>query len=136
MKKLRVTVNGVTYDVEVELLEDDEEVDSYGFAATNIQNIAPPPTAPSSGSAPAPAAPRPSPATGGDSNVLTSPIPGVIKEVKVKVGDAVQENDPLVVIEAMKMDTIISSPVEGKIKEVQVQAGENVQQGQTLITFA
>lgn len=134
MKKLRVTVNGVTYDVEVEVLEDDEEIGSYGFAATNIQNIAPPSTTPPS--APAPAPPRPSPTTAGDSNVLTSPIPGVIKEIKVKIGDAVKENDPLVVIEAMKMDTIISSPTEGKIKEVQVQAGENVQQGQVLITFA
>ncbi len=133
MKKLRVTVNGVSYDVEVEILEDDEEGGSaYGFP-------------PSTGVAPR--ASRSEPAAGpvkqistppkgsGSSNEVTSPIAGVVAEVKVSAGAAVKENDSLMVIEAMKMHTNISSPSAGTIKEIKVKPGDAVQQGQVLITF-
>lgn len=134
MKTLRVTVNGVTYEVEVEIISDDSEVEGYGYGSTSIYS----PAAPS----PAPVAPvspmRPSsppPSTAGGSKTLTSPLPGVVKGVNVKPGDVVKENAPLIVLEAMKMETIISSPVDGKIKEVLVSPSQNVMQGDTLVTF-
>ncbi len=133
MKKLRVTVDGVTYDVEVEILEDDED-SSYGYAATNVYAPGPAPAA-APPVAPPPAAGAPSKPTGANSKSLTAPIPGVVKEAKVKPGDKVKENDPVVILEAMKMETVISSPMDGVIKEVLVNASQNVQQGEVLVTF-
>lgn len=142
MKKLRVTVNGVSYDVEVEVLEDDEEGgSSYGFPpATSVPRPQPQASAGGGGAPPAPArqqpvsAPVSKPSVSG-SNELTSPIAGVIEAINVSVGDSVKENDPLIVIEAMKMHTNISSPISGKVKEVLIKVGDAVQQGQVLLTF-
>lgn len=141
MKKLRVTVNGVSYEVDVEVLEEDDEVgDGYGFpASTSAPPAARVPTGGNAGApAPAPAKAAPPAATSStaeEKNVLTSPIAGVIVEIKVKAGDSVSENDSVVIIEAMKMNTNVSSPVSGKVKEVRVSAGDGVQQGQVLLTF-
>ncbi len=137
MKKLRVTVNGVSYDVEVEVLEDDEEGGTpYGFPpATGVTHRVPAPAAaepPKTRKEPTPAAKISS--DGG--REVTSPIAGVVAEVKVSVGDKVQENDLLIIIEAMKMHTNISSPATGEIQEIKVRAGDAVQQGQVLVTFA
>lgn len=138
MKKLRVTVNGVSYDVEVEVLEDDEEGgSSYGFPpATSVPRPQPQPSAGGGDAPPTPAQQQPvsKPSVSG-SNELTSPIAGVIEAINVAVGDSVKENDPLIVIEAMKMHTNISSPVSGKVKEVLIKVGDAVQQGQVLLTF-
>jgi len=134
MKKLRVTVDGVTYDVEVEILEDDDD-SSYGYAATNVYTPGPAPAA-APPVAPPPAASAAPKSTGGaNSKSLTSPIPGVVKDVKVKPGDKVKENDPVLILEAMKMETVISSPMDGVIKEVLVDSSQNVQQGEVLVTF-
>lgn len=139
MKKLRVTVNGVTYDVEVEVLEDDEDTSgSYGFSATNIysQPPAPSPAAPSPAAAPStPPAAAPPTAPSGDAHTLTSPLPGVVKKINVKPGDAVKANDTVMVIEAMKMETNISSPVDGTVKAINVSVEQSVQQGEVLVTF-
>jgi len=141
VKKLRVTVNGVSYEVDVEVLEDEDEIGTgYGFpSSTSAPPAARMPTGGNAGApapAPAPAAaPAAAPSTGDDKNVLTSPIAGVIVEVKVKAGDSVSENDSVVIIEAMKMNTNVSSPVSGKVKEVRVSSGDGVQQGQVLLTF-
>lgn len=136
MKKLRVTVNGVSYDVEVEILEDDDEGGAaygYGLTAMPLTPLTPPVGV---GPAPAPAKlPVASPPASGAANELTSPIAGVVHDVKVKIGDVVKENQPVVVIEAMKMNTNISSPVNGKVKEIKIKTGDPVQQGQVLIVF-
>jgi biotin carboxyl carrier protein len=137
VKKLRVTVNGVNYDVEVEILEDDEEGGiPYGFppatgVAPQAQRKSTPPAAPSRATTTQPSAQTPS----SGSNMVTSPIAGVVAEVKTSVGATVKENDLLIIIEAMKMHTNISSPVAGTIKEIKVKAGDAVQQGQVLVTF-
>lgn len=133
MKKFRVTVDGNTYEVEVELLEDDAEGGStYGFpsATSAPRPVGPAPSAP-------PAAPRPAPAGpgSGSSKEVTSPIAGTVIEVKAKPGQKVKENDVLMIIEAMKMNTNISSPDAGTIKAINVEAGQNVQQGQVLVVF-
>jgi biotin carboxyl carrier protein len=138
MKKLRVTIDGVTYDVEVEVLADDED-DGYGYSATNIYSnqptvrSAPPPPAAARPAAAAPASPPP--AAGGGSKTVTSPLPGIVKSIKVKVGDSFAANAPLVVLEAMKMETVISSTSAGVVKEIKVTPSQSVQQDEVLVVF-
>ncbi|NUM36732.1 MAG: biotin attachment protein [Candidatus Brocadiae bacterium] len=136
MKKLRVSVNGISYDVEVEIIEDDEHrLSPYGATAYHPHHAhTPVATQPHTPVAP----PAPTKAKSGeskDSKALTSPIAGTVLEVKVAAGAEVQTNQPLIVIEAMKMETNISSPVSGKVKEIKVKAGDAVLQEQVLVTF-
>lgn len=134
MKKLRVTVNGKVFDVEVELLHDDDEHGAtYGTPMHSIrpqQAHAPKTKASAEISGPVK---RP-PST--DQKEITSPIAGTISEVKVREGQQVQENDLLMVIEAMKMNTHISSPISGEVKRIEVKESEGVRQGQVLLRFA
>jgi biotin carboxyl carrier protein len=55
--------------------------------------------------------------------------------VKVAVGDSVNQGDPVIVIEAMKMNTNVASPTTGKVTSVNVKPGDNVKQSQVLMTF-
>ncbi len=139
MKKLRVTVNGTSYDVEVEVLEDDDVGgSSYGFPPVTSGPRSTTPSTPSAGGSAAPVAAQPkqsTPSPSGSSKEVTSPIAGVVAEVQVSVGAEVKENDLLVILEAMKMHTNISSPVSGKVKDIRVKSGDAVQQGQILLTF-
>lgn len=137
MKKLRVTIDGVTYDVEVEVLADDSD-EGYGYSATNIYSSQPAmrsAAAPPAAARPAPAAPASPPATGSGSKTVTSPLPGVVKVVKVKVGDSFAANAPLVILEAMKMETVVSSTSAGVVKEVKVTPSQSVQQDEVLVVF-
>lgn len=139
MKKLRVTLNGVSYDVEVEVLEDDDEGGAaYGYTMSAVPPMPQAPVmAPSTSAAPvvAPKPAAPAPASNGGGNELTSPLAGVVHKINVSVGDAVKENQPVVVIEAMKMNTNINAPAAGKVKDIKVKAGDPVQQGQVLMVF-
>lgn len=69
----------------------------------------------------------------GSSGAVLSPMPGKIMAVKVKVGDQVNANQVVCVLEAMKMENEVQTEVAGKVKEVRVKAGENVDGGQTLV---
>ncbi len=80
---------------------------------------------------PAPAATK----TVGAPGELRSPIPGVIVQVIVKVGEQVKAGQNLLVIEAMKMENNFPSPVAGKILKVHVEAGSEVENHQLLITL-
>ena len=133
MKKLRVKVNGISYDVEVEILEEDEGALNYGFPMPHphlppvhlhnpVHDVPKQPSASSHH-------------LSDDKKNVTCPIAGIIVDVKVAPGSQVKENETLLVIEAMKMNTNIGSPVSGKVKEVKVKAKDNVQQGQILVIF-
>lgn len=67
---------------------------------------------------------------------VKAPMPGLILEVKVSPGEKVGERQPLVVIEAMKMENIIKSPRNGVIKKVSVISGQSVEKNDLLIEFA
>ena len=69
----------------------------------------------------------------GSSGAVLSPMPGKIMSVKVKVGDMVNANQVVCVLEAMKMENEVQTEVAGKVKEVKVKAGEMVEGGQPLI---
>lgn len=68
-------------------------------------------------------------------NALKAPMPGLIIEINVSVGQTVQENDPLLILSAMKMENSLLSPREGVIKSVSVAVGAAVDKGQLLIEF-
>jgi len=133
--KLKITVHGVAYEVDVEVLDAGDGAMQQGSGPL------PPVAAPVAAPAPAgtPVAPMPSPAasaapagTGG----ITSPIAGTVLELKCKPGDQVTEGQALVIIEAMKMETAIAAPSAGTIKAVLVAAGDSVRENQTLVEFS
>jgi methylmalonyl-CoA carboxyltransferase small subunit len=70
-----------------------------------------------------------------ESKVSRSPISGVIVRVVAQVGQTIQANDVLLVLEAMKMETVITSPRAGKVAKVNVNVGDAVQAGQVLVEF-
>lgn len=105
-------------------------------AGTGTQPAAPP----AAHRAPTPATPSAAPAArkraaAGGAGVLSAPMPGVILEVNVKAGDAVERGQILVVLEAMKMNNAIKAPRGATIAEVFVAAGQAVGHGEPLVRF-
>jgi biotin carboxyl carrier protein len=68
-------------------------------------------------------------------NAIKAPMPGLILEINVSVGQEVKENDPLLILEAMKMENSFLSPRDGIIKSIAVEKGNAVDKGQLLIEF-
>jgi biotin carboxyl carrier protein len=66
---------------------------------------------------------------------LKAPMPGLVLELKVNVGDTVAKGDNILILEAMKMENIIKSPSEGRIASIKVQKGQAVEKNQLLISF-
>ncbi|GAB6106770.1 biotin/lipoyl-containing protein [Fusibacter bizertensis] len=129
MKKFNITVNGTSYEVEV------EEVGGTVSAPASrpAQAVAPAPRA----AAPAPTAPKaaPAPVVLGDGEVVASPMPGTILDIKVNVGDTVANGTVLVILEAMKMENEIMAPVAGTVKSISVAKGASVNSGDVLVVI-
>jgi biotin carboxyl carrier protein len=68
-------------------------------------------------------------------NAIKAPMPGLVLEISVEVGQEVQEGDNLLILEAMKMENSFSSPRAGIIKSIAVNKGQAVDKGQLLIEF-
>ncbi len=68
-------------------------------------------------------------------NSMKAPMPGLIIDLRVNDGDEVKPGDPLLILEAMKMENIIKSPGAGKVKKVKIKKGDSVEKGQVLIEF-
>ena len=68
-------------------------------------------------------------------DTITAPIPGLIIDINVVVGDTVAEGDPLLVLSAMKMENIITAPNDGTIAAIDIALNDAVEKGKTLITF-
>lgn len=64
---------------------------------------------------------------------VVAPIPGQIHSILVKEGDSVNAGEPVIILEAMKMESEINAVASGKIKKIAVKQGENVQEGQVLL---
>ena len=69
-------------------------------------------------------------------NELKAPMPGLIIDIRVQPGQAVQKGDPLLVLEAMKMENILKAPADGTIESIKVALRANVTKGQVLVQFA
>jgi biotin carboxyl carrier protein len=68
-------------------------------------------------------------------NHVRAPMPGLIIDLKVKEGDRVAAGDPLLILEAMKMENIIKAPGDATVKTIKVRMGEGVEKNQVLIEF-
>lgn len=121
MKNLKITVNGITYDVQV------EEVGEGTVPAASAP-AAPVPAAPKA------AAPKAAPAAKGEP--VAAPMPGTILSVNVSAGQSVKSGDVLVVLEAMKMENEIKAPKDATVASVNVAKGEAVDTGAALVTLA
>lgn len=66
---------------------------------------------------------------------LKAPMPGKVISVAVEVGTVVQEGDPMLVLEAMKMENVIKSPASGTVSSVDVETGGTVEKNEVMITF-
>ncbi|MFP4090950.1 MAG: biotin/lipoyl-containing protein [Cyclobacteriaceae bacterium] len=67
---------------------------------------------------------------------IVAPMPGLILKIHVNAGDEVKKNDPLITLEAMKMENVLKSPGEGKVEEVIVKQGDSVEKSQLMIRLA
>ncbi|GGG50464.1 acetyl-CoA carboxylase biotin carboxyl carrier protein subunit [Bizionia arctica] len=68
-------------------------------------------------------------------NDIKAPMPGLILDINIKVGQEVKEDDALLVLEAMKMENVLSSPRDGIIKSISINKGDAVEKNQLLIEF-
>lgn len=66
---------------------------------------------------------------------LKAPMPGLVLDIRVSIGEEVQEGKPLIVLEAMKMENMLKSPTSGKIKHIAVKKGDPIEKNALLITF-
>ncbi len=69
-------------------------------------------------------------------NELKAPMPGLIVDIRVVPGQAVLKGDPLLVLEAMKMENILKAPADGTVSSLKIALRDNVQKGQVLVQFA
>lgn len=116
--QLKVTVNGVVYDVEVEV-----EQESRASLGTIFMG----------GGYVAQHAATPAPASAADGDGITAPLAGSVAQVLVKVGQEIEAGDVVAVLEAMKMETEITASAAGTVAEVLVAPGDAVAGGQVLI---
>jgi biotin carboxyl carrier protein len=142
VKRYRVTVDGRTYEVEI----DDPrarpmmarvhgqvfrvEVESEGVRGVSA---APAPTPSPAVRPTASSSPDPAAVAGEGQQLLTAPIPGTITKIAVTTGQAVQRGDELLTIEAMKMFNVIRSPWAATVRTVHVTEGKHVTQGELLL---
>lgn len=116
--KLNVTVNGISYNVEVEVEEEQRKLGPIiiGSARTNT-----------------PAAPTTASIQGVAANAVVAPLAGSVFKILVAEGDTIEAGQVLLVLEAMKMETEITAPSAGVVGAINVKEGEAVQGGQSLI---
>lgn len=130
-----VTVNGTDYKVELadavpapaqQAVRPAPQTVSTGAPAVTPQATAPAPQAAQTATASAPQ---------GKGEIVTAPLPGVILDIKVKVGDAVKAGQTVAVLEAMKMENEIESTASGTVTAVNAGKGDSVLEGAAIITI-
>ncbi len=129
--KYKVTLNGKTYEVEVEVgkvvLLDEYEACAPAPAAAPAATTAP--------AAPA-AAPAPAPVALSAGEPVNAPMPGNILRIDVKEGDKVKAGQTLLILEAMKMENEIAAPKDGTVVQIATSKGAVVETGTPLIVLA
>ena len=130
--KYKVTLNGRTYEVEVEagkamLLDEYEAIAPAAPAAPVAAPAAAAPAAPAAAAAPV---------VTGAGEAVNAPMPGNILKVNVKTGDVVKSGTVLVILEAMKMENEIMAPKDGTVTQVLVFKGSTVDTGAPLVVLA
>ena len=140
MKEYKYKINGTVYNVTVGDIENNMaqvEVNGTPYKVEMEQTVAPVAV-----STPRPsAAPRTvsgekviaKPTTTGGAGAIKAPLPGVVLDIKVNVGDAVNAGDTVVILEAMKMENNINADKSGVVKSINVNKGDSVLEGAELL---
>lgn len=135
MKTYTITVNGNVYQVTVEEGAAAPVQAAAPAVSAPIPQVTPvAPAAPAAAPAPAPA-PSASPAGSVGGVEITASVPGKICKVEAAVGQAVKAGDPVVILEAMKMEIPVVAPQDGTIASINVSAGAAVESGDVLATM-
>ncbi len=134
MKHYRITINGKTYEVDVEECQGGAQVKAVQAAVSAVSMAAP---APAPAAAPAPraaSAPKSAPAQPAGSGEVTAPMPGTVLSVAVTEGQQVKKGQLLLVFEAMKMENELVSPCAGTVKKIHVTKGAALEAGMPLVS--
>ena len=122
MKNYTITVNGTVYEVSVE----------EGGAGSAPVRAAAPKAAPKA----APAAAAPKVAAGAAGSVeVTASVPGKVFKIEANAGATVKAGDPIVILEAMKMEIPVVAPEDGTVASINVAVGDAVESGDVLATM-
>lgn len=155
MKKYNITVNGTTYEVEVEEIKNASAASpAPAVQPAAVQTAAP---AQETKAAAAPAAEQKAEASGAGAQTaqaasaapaggapaavpeggtgVKAPVPGTVLDIRVEPGQQVAQGDILVILEAMKMENEIAAPAAGKVASIQAVKGTSVNAGDILVTL-
>ena len=138
MKMLRITLQGKTYEVGVEVLDTASGSTVAAPVAAPVAPVAvaaPAPAVAAPAPAPVAAPAAPAPAVAG-SHPVTSPMPGTVMKITTAVGQHVTKDQELLILEAMKMETEIRAAQAGTVRGIAVKSGDAVSVGDTLMTLA
>ena len=138
MKEYKYKINGNLYNVVIGDIEENiahVEVNGthYTVEMEKKPKAAPAPKPVVRPAAKPAAAPAAKPAAGGAKSGVKSPLPGVILDIKVNVGDEVKKGQTIIILEAMKMENSINADKDGKITAINVSKGESVLEGTDLV---
>lgn len=126
--KYRVTLNGRTYEVEVEA--------GRAMLADEYEAYAPVPAVAPASPAPVPAAAPAAPAVAASGEVIKAPMSGTVLKLPVQQGQKVKKGQVLVILEAMKMENEIVAPRDGTVSQVVAAKGSAVESGAPLVVLA
>lgn len=129
LRKFKIAIDGKEYLVEMEEIGGIQQPVQAPVAAAPAAPVA----APAEQAAPAPAA---APVSAASGDAMTAPMPGTILRLLVNIGDEVKENQPLMILEAMKMENEVVANHAGKVAGIHVNQGQVVNAGDALITIA
>lgn len=130
MKRLRITVEGKSYDVAVEFLDEPDAA-----AAATSRPSAPTPSARVAAPVAVPAAPAPAAPVAAGAGSVVAPLSAVVISIDVTVGATVAAGDKLITLEAMKMNTLVTAPQAGTVQAIHVKPGDGVEEGQAMVTL-
>ncbi|MFN3373538.1 MAG: biotin/lipoyl-containing protein [Chloroflexus sp.] len=139
MRRYQLTINGKTYTVDIGEVSSDRfavQLDGREFEVQlnesgEIGEIAPRAAPVALPAPPAPAAPPPTAAAAGD-NLIRAPMPGTILQIVAQPGAKVKRGQPIIVLEAMKMNNSIGAPRDGVVAAILVKTGQSVGYGEPL----
>lgn len=139
MKEYKYKINGNVYKVTIGNIEDNIAHVEVNGTPYNVEMEKAPKAAAKPVVRPVPAAPasKPAPvarpAAAASKSGVKSPLPGVILDIKVNVGDTVKKGQVVIILEAMKMENNINADKDGKITAINVNKGESVLEGTDLV---
>ncbi len=126
----QVTVNGTPYDVNIENFEKPAQVPEVQHVQTETPLPAPAPQPPKVAPAPKPSA------SAASSGAVVAPIPGMLLQIKVSVGDTVTAGQCVAIVEAMKMENDIPAPISGTVEEIRAKQGVQVSTGEVIMVIS